>query len=101
MFDLWVRDTEITVLIAASAILIVFPLQLVLCFRAKKLLFKLLPTVLLAVAALAFWVLMLTARDWSALIYLIFTVFSVALLIFSGIGWSIWGISRFVKRKRN
>ena len=100
MFDLWVRDTEITVLIAASAILIVLPLQLILCFRAKKLLFKLIPPVLLAVAAFAFWVMMLTAKDWSALVYLIFAVFSVVLLIFSGIGWGIWGISRFVKRKR-
>ena len=99
MFDLWVRDTGITVLIAASAILIVLPLQLVLCFRAKKLFFKLLPAVLLAVAAVTFWVLMRTAKDWSALVYLIFAVFSGVLLIFSGIGWGIWGISGFVKRK--
>ena len=101
MFDLWVRDTEITVLIAASAVLIVLPLQLALCFRAKKLLFKLIPPVLLAVATFTFLVLMITAKDWSALVYLIFAVFSVALLIFSGIGWGIWGISRLVKRKRN
>jgi len=53
MFDLLARDTEIVLLIAAAAVLIILPPQLALCFKAKRLFIKLIPTVLLSVAAVA------------------------------------------------
>ncbi len=91
------RDLGIFLLMAASGILIALPVQLVLCFKAKKLLFKLLPAIVLAAASSVFYILMITARDWSALVYLIFVAFALVMLIFSGIGWGIWAIVK----KRN
>ena len=99
MFDLWARDTAIVALIAAFAILIVLPVQLILCFRAKKLLIKLLPAILLAVTAITFYIMAITAKDWSGFAYMIVTVFFGVLLIFSGIAWGIWAIVRLVKKK--
>ena len=97
MFDLWVRDTEITALIAASAVLIILPLQLLLCFSAKKLFIRLLPVMFLAAAAVTFYVMAVTAKDWSALLYVILAIFSGVLLLFSGIGWGIWTIVKYRK----
>jgi len=100
MFDLWVRDTEITVWFAVSAVLIILPIQLILCFKAKRLLVKLLPVALLAVTTIIFSALMLTARDWTAFGYAILAVFYGVLLLFGAIAWGIWAIAKQVKRKK-
>ena len=100
MFDLWIRDIEITALIALSAVLLVLPVQLLLCFKAKKRTVKLLPTAISAAAVLLFLGLMITATDWNAVGYVIFAVFSGVLLLFSGIGWGIWAIAKLVKQKK-
>jgi len=98
MFDLFARDTELAVSIAASAILIILPIQLFLCFRVEKLLIKCLPTVLFAVAAVAFYTMAITAKDWGGFVYLILAVFSGVFLIFSGIAWAIFAVSKHSKR---
>ena len=100
MFDLFARDTEIAVLIAASAVLVVFPIQLALCFRAKKRFIKLLPTVLFAVAAVTFYIMAITARDWIGFAYIIVAVFCGAMLLFSGIAWGVWAITKLVKKAK-
>ena len=100
MVDLWVRDTWIAALITVSAVFVVLPIQLILCFKAKKRLIKLLPTAVFAVATIAFYIMMITAKDWSAFEYVILAVFSVVLLMFSGIAWGIWAVLRLVKKKK-
>ena len=99
MVDLWVRDTWIAALIAISTVFVVLPIQLVLCFKAKKRLIKLLPTAVFAVATIVFYILMITAKDWSALVYVILAVFFGVLLLFCGIAWGIWAVLRLVKKK--
>ena len=98
MFDMWARDTEITTVIFACAVFVVFPLQLLLCFKAKKLLIKLLPTVIPGAATLVFFIMMTTSRDWSALLYVILAAFSGVLLFFSAIAWGIYAIARLVAK---
>ena len=101
MTDLWLRDTWIIAATTAAAILVVLPVQLLLCFKAKKLLVQLLAAILLAASVVIFCAMMVLARDWSALIYVILAFFSGALLLFDGIGWGIWAIARlFTKEKQ-
>lgn len=99
MYDLWVRDTEIVVLIALSAILMVLPLQLLLCWKAKKLFVKLLPTILLGSAMFAFYISGIASRDWSAMIYAILAIASAVLLFFSGIGWVVFAVVNFFRKR--
>jgi hypothetical protein len=61
---------------------------------------KLLPTILLAVATVTFYVMAITARDWDAFAYLIVAVFAGAMLLFSGIAWGIWAITKLVKKRK-
>ena len=100
MFDLFGRDTVIIAPIIAAAVLIMLPIQLTLCFRAKKPLFKLLPAALSAAAVLVFYGIAITAKDWSAFGYLILAAASGIMLIFSGIGWGIWAIAGLVRKSR-
>ena len=98
MFDLLARDTWIVLLIAAAAVLIILPLQLTLCFKAKRRLFRLLPTVLPALLSLVFYSIKYVVKDWSALVYAILAVFSGVMFVFSGLGWGIWAITKRIRK---
>lgn len=98
MFDLWTRDTEIVTLLAVSGLLLILPIQLALCFKAKKLLVKLLPTILLAVATLAFYAMVFVLKERSAIGYAILGIFSSVLLFFDGLAWGILAITKLIKK---
>lgn len=101
MLDASIRDIDITTLIAVSSILIVFPVQLLLCFKAKKLLLRLLPSLLLTITTVFLFIMMRTTTDWDAVGYAILFIFSAVLLIFSGIAWSVWAIIKLIKKKKS
>ena len=99
MADLFTRDAGIVLPIAACAILIVLPIQLMLCFKAKKLLMKYLPAAVLGAITITFYIMAITAKTWIALIYLIIAVFSGVSLIFCGIAWGIWSILKLINKE--
>ena len=100
MGDMWIRDVEITSLIAISSVLVVLPIQLLLCFKVKPIFLRLLPSILLTGTTILLFAMMAASRDWDAIGYAVLGVFSGVLLIFSGIGWGIWGLVALI-RKRN
>lgn len=100
MGDVWIRDIEITTLIAISSVLIVLPIQLLLCFKVKKLVLRLLPSLVLTATTVFLFIRMRMATDWDAIGYAILGVFSGVLLVFSGIAWGVWAIIKLVKKKK-
>ena len=90
MADLLRGDFWLVFWAAAFALFIVLPIQLTLCFRAKKLFVKSLPAALAAGVAITFYVLTRTARTWIAFIYLIGAFYAALFLISCGIAWCIW-----------
>ena len=100
MADLFARDTGIVLLIAAFAILIALPIQLVVCFKAKKIFVRYLPTTALAVLVITFYIMAITAKTWVAFVYLIIAVFSGVSLVFSGIAVGIWAIIKLVEKQK-
>ena len=84
----------IVVLISVIATLI---LQLLLCFKAKKIFMKLIPIALLVVSTIVFCVCSVTVNGWDALGYLFFALLSFGLILVCGLGWGVWAITR----KRN
>ena len=100
MGDVWIRDIEITTLIAVSSILMVLPIQLLLCFKAKKLFFRLLPSFVLTATTIFLFILMRITTDWDAIGYAILFVFSGVLLMFSGIAWGVWAIVKLIKKRK-
>ena len=82
-----------TIVIFASAITTLI-LQLLLCFKAKKIFIKLLPIALLIVSTIVFYVCSASINGWDGLGYLFFALLSFGLLFVCGIGWGIWAIVR-------
>ena len=67
-------DTLTVVLICIA----IFIIQMLLCFKAKKLLVKLIPAVLLAASFVIFLLLTVTASGWDSLAYIVFVMLSGA-----------------------
>jgi len=101
MGDMWIRDIEVTTLIAITSVLVVLPIQLLLCFKVKPVFLRLLPSILLTGTTILLFAMMAASRDWDAIGYAVLGVLSGVLLIFSGIGWGIWAIVRCIKKKKS
>ena len=97
MFDVYIGGINLTLLIIVFSILLIFPCQLLLCFKVKSLFPKLIPSVVFAFCIALFCVLAYTAMDWSGLFYIVCAVYSGMLLLMCIIGWAVFGIMEFIK----
>lgn len=94
MLDVWIGDINIAPFIWIFTLIVVFPIQLALCFKVKSKVVRLLPVIILSVLAVAAAIATATSIDWDALFYLICVVYLVIMLFACGIGWGIWAIVR-------
>lgn len=94
------RDLGVVLFMVLPSVLIVMPIQILLCMKAKKLIFKLLPTILLALATIGFAVMAFSVNDWSAFLWLILAAFAGAYLLADGLAWLIWAISKGIKKQK-
>ncbi|MBR5123794.1 MAG: hypothetical protein IKU90_01575 [Clostridia bacterium] len=99
MFDVWMGDVELTTVTLILSATVLLPLQLLLCFKVKSKLVRLVPVCLLALPTVLFAVLSVTATGWDALGYLFLALFAGFALLLCGVGWGIWGMIRLIKRK--
>ncbi len=99
MIDLGIFEikTEIFILILSVFTL---ALQLLLCFKAKRLFLRLLPVILFAILTAVFFVLIFLNEGWDSIGFLLLAICAAILLLFCGIGWGIWRIIQHHKAKR-
>jgi len=79
---------------AAIVAVTILAVQLVLCFKTRKLWVRLLPACLCVVAAAASFALTFINEGWGSVAYMLLMIFCVCLLLVCGIGWGIWAIAR-------
>lgn len=97
MFDIWIGKTNLTLLILILGIAVVFPLQLLLCFKARsRTLRLLLPGLSLALllAAAAGYALL---PGWGGLLCLFGVLYAGFLLLLCA---AAWGIGALIRRRR-
>lgn len=97
MFDVHWGDLELTAFTLGAALLLVLPLQLVLCFKVRRRALRPLPAVLFAGAAVVFLLMSAAVSDWTGVFYLVLAIFSGILLAACGLGWGIWAAARRLK----
>ena len=100
MFDLWTGGVEITTLVLIFSVAVLFPVQLLLCFKVKSLFIRLMPAALLSVGVVIFTILFAVATDWGKLGYLILDLFTLFMLLVCGLGWAVWALVKLIRRKR-
>ena len=104
MFDVWIGDVELTTLVIIVAIVAVLPIQLLLCFKIKNLLLRLLPSILFTIVTISFFAMIFSTQDWDSIGYAILAMLAGLLLLMSGVAWGLWGIVvcvRKYKRRRS
>lgn len=101
MLDVWIGDINIAPFLWFFTLLVVLPIQLVLCFKVKSKIVRLLPVIILSVLTVIAEIESAIRIDWSALFYLIFAVYLGIMLFVCGIGWVIWSIVMHIRNKKN
>ncbi len=97
MFDIWLGNVELTPFISVFTIAL-FPIQLLLCFKVKNIVVRLLPVFLLLIITVIFIVMMVQSDGWDLIGYYILTGFTAVMLLICGIGWGIWGLIQCQKK---
>ena len=90
-------EWDTSTIVVVMAVAVVLAVQLLLCYRAKKLWLKLVPMIILVISTAVFCILSACVNGWDGLGYLFFALLSFGLLVVSGIVFLIWAIAR--KRK--
>ena len=99
MFDVWCGDINFTTLILMVSIVIILPVQLLLCFTVKSRAIRLLPIIILSVLIGIFVIMAITINDLRAVGYVLLAVYAGFMTFACGIGWGIWAIAKKIKKK--
>lgn len=94
MFDIWLGDAPLTLVVFLLAVLVVLPVQLLLCFKVKSRAARLLPAILLAGAALLLAGAGVVLGGWEGLGLVILAALTAFPLLACGAGWALWALVR-------
>ena len=92
MFDVWMGDIELTTFVLIFSIVVILPIQLLLCFKVRNKAIRLLPVVVLSIPTIIFAVMSVAMTGWDGLGYVFLAIFTGFMLLMCGIGWGIWWI---------
>ena len=93
MFERYL-DFDPASLVIIALVTSVFIIQLLLCLKAKKMLIKLVPIILLVISTVVFFICSMAVNGWDGLGYLFFALLSMCLIAVCGICWLIWAIAK-------
>ena len=93
----WYLEIDLSTIVVIVSVIATLTLQLLLCFKFKKIFIKLIPIALLIVSTIVFYICSVTINGWDGLGYLFFALLSFGLILVCGLSWGVWAIIR----KRN
>ena len=100
MFDVWWGNTNLALVAFILSVVLVLPVQLLLCFKVKNRTICLLPIIFLLLLTALFIFLALSIPDIGAVGYAFFAVYTGFMIFMCGIGWGIWWIINRKKQRR-
>ncbi len=98
MFDTWMGDIELTTVVLIFSIVVLLSLQLLLCFKVKSRVIRLLPVIVFSIPTIIFVVMSVASTGWDGLGYILLAIFAGFMLLMCGIGWGIWAITKLIKK---
>ena len=100
MFDVWMGDIELTTAVLVFSIVVLLPIQLLLCFKVKSRAIRLLPVILLSIPTIISVMMSAAITGWDGLGYMFLAIFTGFMMLMCGVGWVIWTISKLIKKKK-
>lgn len=90
MFDVWIGDINLAAFVLTFSIVVLLPIQLLLCFKVKSVAIRLLPVTVLSIVTFICMAMGMNSNDWDGLGYLFLAIFAGFMVLMCGIGWGIW-----------
>jgi len=100
MFDLYIGEIELTTVVLFFSIIILLPIQLLLCFKVKSKIIRLLPIIVLSIPTLIFIIMATTTQGWDVLGYIFLSIFTGFMMLICGVAWGIWAIIKHKQKKK-
>ena len=100
MFDVWYGEIELTALTCVFSVVVLLPIQLLLCLKVKRLMIRLLPLVILSILVIIWIVMSLAIPGWDGLGFVFLAIFIGIMILMCGIGWGIWALVNQAKKKQ-
>lgn len=98
MFDVWSGNGELTIIALIVSVAVILPVQLLLCFKIRKIVIRLLPVIVLSVLTAVLSLLAAVTSGWDSLGYIVLAVFAGIMLLACGGAWGIWAIVKRMKK---
>ena len=98
MFDIWLGEINFTELILAVSVLVVLPVQLIICKKAKNKKLKFIPCAIFAALGIFCVVMTQVITGWDALGYLILAIYCAVLFLACIVGMLIYWICMRLKK---
>lgn len=87
---------DMPTMVVLFSVILTAIVQLLLCFKVKKTLIKLLPAIALAMATIVLYIIAHNVGGWDAFDYLFFVVLCFGLLVVCGLCWGAWALIKKV-----
>lgn len=100
MFEVLLGDMNPVGIILAIVAVIILPVQLLLCFKVKSFIIRLMPIIILVLAVVITIVTNLDVSGWDGLLFVFGVIYVAYVMLMCGIGWGIWAIVKRIKKKR-
>ena len=100
MFDIWIGDINLTVLALIFSVVVILPVQLILCFKSKSMRTCFVPIIIFAILAMLSITMNLTTTGWDGLAYIFFAIYALFMIFMCGVGWGIWAVANYIKKKK-
>lgn len=100
MFDIWYGDIPVTNIVIVFSLIVIFPTQIWICFKAKSIFTRFIPMIILSAAALMWIVLSFAVTGWDGLLYLFFVIYMLFMIFVCGLGWGVWALIKYKGTKK-
>lgn len=101
MFDVWMGDINVMELVLIVSIVMILPIQLLLCFKVKNLAIRLLPILISFALTIMCGFMALITPGWDGLGWVFLLIYTAIWTLTCGIGWAIWAAVRYIKFKKD
>lgn len=101
MLDIWIGSINLAPILLIFTFAVILPIQLVLCHKAKSILVRFIPIILLSLLTTAALIASSLCLGWDKLFYIVCAINLAVMVVVCGIGWGVWAIIGNIKKKRN
>ena len=101
MFEVGIGDIELIKAVFVLSVVVLLLIQLLLCFKVKNKVIRLLPAILLSIFTIFFVAMASTATDWENLGYIVPAIFIGFMWLMCSMAWGIWASIKLIKKKKN